>query len=67
MTGYEIIVHPMASVADALIRWIRLDVGLPEDILPDKAIKDDVMAALRTVNCKYFPYFLGSDYKKEPQ
>ena len=65
MTGYELVIHPMVEVANALIRWVRLDVGLPESILSDKTIKDNVMAAFRIDNCKYFPYFFGEGYKEK--
>ncbi len=54
----------MVEVANELIRWVRFDVGLPESILSDKTIKDDVMAAFRIENCEYFPHFFG-DVKEE--
>ena len=65
MTGCELIIHPMVEVANNLIHAIRTELGIPESILPDKMVKDDVMASFRVANWRYFTYFFGDDCRKE--
>lgn len=65
MTGYELIIHPMVEVANNLIHDIRTEIGIPDSILPDKMIKDDVMASFRIANWRYFTHFFGDNYRKE--
>lgn len=67
MTGYELIIHPMVEVANNLIHDIRTEIGIPESILPDKMIKDDVMASFRVFNCKYFSQYFFGDTKEEEE
>jgi hypothetical protein len=43
----KLIVHPAVKIADDYLAAIRQGTGIPQSILPDKIVKDDVMSALR--------------------